>query len=75
VKAWEQCPDVELLFAPRDIADPFGVFYERHFASVLLMIWMPSLATTASTSRVNLLSRSRIRKRNDAGRCWSVQVN
>ena len=30
------------------------------------MISMPSLAKTASKSRVNLLSRSRIRKRNDA---------
>ena len=31
----------------------------------VLMILMPSLAKTASKSRVNLLSRSRIRKRND----------
>ena len=41
----------------------------------VLMIWMPSLAKTASKSRVNLLSRSRIRKRNDPGRSWSVQAN
>jgi hypothetical protein len=38
----------------------------------VLMIWMPSLAKTASKSPVNLLSRSRIRKRNDLGRSWSV---
>jgi hypothetical protein len=39
------------------------------------MISIPSLAKTASKSRVNLLSRSRIRKRNDLGRSWSVQAN
>src|SRR4051794_835104 len=39
------------------------------------MISIPSLANTASKSRVNLLSRSRIRKRNDARRSWSVQAN
>jgi hypothetical protein len=43
--------------------------------SGVLMIWMPSLAKTASKSRVNLLSRSRIRKRNDPARSWSVQTN
>ena len=41
----------------------------------VLMIWMPSLAKTASKSRVNLLSRSRIRNRNDPGCSWSVQAN
>lgn len=35
MKQWEQCPDVELLLAARTCAEPFGVFYERHFASVL----------------------------------------
>jgi RNA polymerase sigma factor (sigma-70 family) len=35
VKQWEQSPDVELLLAARTCAEPFGVFYERHFASVL----------------------------------------
>src|SRR5918994_1348287 len=35
VKSWEQCPDVELLLAARSCPEPFGVFYERHFASVL----------------------------------------
>jgi RNA polymerase sigma factor (sigma-70 family) len=28
-------PDVELLVAARTCSEPFGVFYERHFASVL----------------------------------------
>ena len=32
--------------------------------TVVLMIWMSSLAKTESKSRVNLLSRSRIRQRN-----------
>ena len=41
----------------------------------VLMIRMPSLAKTASKSRVNLLSRSRIRNRNEPGCSWSVQVN
>jgi hypothetical protein len=40
----------------------------------LSMIWMPSLAKTASKSRVNLLSRSGIRRRNSPGLSWSVQV-
>jgi RNA polymerase sigma factor (sigma-70 family) len=35
VKSAEQCSDTELLFAARVSADAFGVFYERHVASVL----------------------------------------
>ena len=31
----EQCSDTELLLATRSCSEPFGVFYERHFASVL----------------------------------------
>jgi RNA polymerase sigma factor (sigma-70 family) len=31
----EQRSDAELLLAARTCAEPFGVFYERHFASVL----------------------------------------
>jgi DNA-directed RNA polymerase specialized sigma24 family protein len=31
----EQRPDTELLVAARTSSEPFGVFYERHFASVL----------------------------------------
>src|SRR5687767_9671032 len=31
----EQCSDTDLLLAARTCAEPFGVFYERHFASVL----------------------------------------
>jgi DNA-directed RNA polymerase specialized sigma24 family protein len=35
VKNWERCPDVELLLRARTCSESFGVFYERHFASVL----------------------------------------
>lgn len=31
----EQRPDSELLLAARTCSEPFGIFYERHFASVL----------------------------------------
>jgi RNA polymerase sigma-70 factor (ECF subfamily) len=31
----QQCSDTELLVAARTCSEPFGVFYERHFASVL----------------------------------------
>ena len=31
----EQRSDIELLLAARSCSEPFGVFYERHFASVL----------------------------------------
>jgi RNA polymerase sigma factor (sigma-70 family) len=31
----QQCSDTELLVAARTCPEPFGVFYERHFASVL----------------------------------------
>ena len=31
----EQRSDTELLLAARTCAEPFGLFYERHFASVL----------------------------------------
>jgi RNA polymerase sigma factor (sigma-70 family) len=31
----EQCSDAELLLAARTSSEAFGVFYERHFASVL----------------------------------------
>src|SRR5438105_11367207 len=41
----------------------------------VLMVSIPSLAKTASKSRVNLLSRSRMRKRNGGRRSWSVQAN
>ena len=32
---WEQCSDTDLLLEARTRSEPFGVFYERHFASVL----------------------------------------
>ena len=32
---WEQRSDAELLLEARTHSEPFGVFYERHFASVL----------------------------------------
>ena len=35
VTGWQECPDNELLLAARTCAEAFGVFYERHFASVL----------------------------------------
>lgn len=35
MKNWEQCADAELLVGARTCAEPFGVFYERHFALVL----------------------------------------
>jgi RNA polymerase sigma factor (sigma-70 family) len=35
MKNWEQRSDAELLLAARTRSEPFGVFYERHFASVL----------------------------------------
>jgi hypothetical protein len=41
----------------------------------VLTILMPSLAKTASKARVNLLSRSRTRNRNDPGRSWRAQAN
>jgi RNA polymerase sigma factor (sigma-70 family) len=35
VKSWEECSDSELLVAARTTSEPFGLFYERHVASVL----------------------------------------
>jgi RNA polymerase sigma factor (sigma-70 family) len=35
VKGWQECPDSELLVAARTCAEAFGVFYERHFTTVL----------------------------------------
>ena len=35
MKNAEQRSDTELLLASAHILEPFGVFYERHFASVL----------------------------------------
>jgi len=35
MKNWEQCSDRDLLVDARTNAEPFGVFYERYFASVL----------------------------------------
>jgi RNA polymerase sigma-70 factor (ECF subfamily) len=35
VTDWTDSSDAELLLAARTRAEPFGVFYERHFASVL----------------------------------------
>jgi hypothetical protein len=39
------------------------------------MILMPSLTKTASKAWPYLLSRSRIRKRNDDRRSWRIRVN
>jgi RNA polymerase sigma factor (sigma-70 family) len=38
MKGGEQRSDTELLVAARTCSEPFGVFYERHFASVLAFI-------------------------------------
>jgi RNA polymerase sigma factor (sigma-70 family) len=35
VKSWEECSDSDLLVAARTTSEPFGLFYERHVASVL----------------------------------------
>jgi RNA polymerase sigma factor (sigma-70 family) len=35
VEKWEQVSDADLLFEARAHSEPFGVFYERHFTSVL----------------------------------------
>jgi RNA polymerase sigma factor (sigma-70 family) len=35
VESWEHCSDAELLLGARSRSEAFGVFYERHFASVL----------------------------------------
>ncbi len=35
MRNWEQCSDRDLLVDARTNAEPFGVFYERYFASVL----------------------------------------
>jgi hypothetical protein len=35
MKNWEQSSDRDLLVDARTNAEPFGVFYERYFASVL----------------------------------------
>ena len=35
MEKWEQVSDSELLVAGRTCSEPFGIFYERHFASVL----------------------------------------
>jgi RNA polymerase sigma factor (sigma-70 family) len=35
VRSWQECSDSELLLAARTDAKAFGVFYERHFATVL----------------------------------------
>ena len=34
MKGWQECSDSELLLATRTSPEPFGVFYERHFAAV-----------------------------------------
>jgi RNA polymerase sigma factor (sigma-70 family) len=36
MESWEQCSDSELLLGARTRSEPFGVFYERHFRSVLV---------------------------------------
>ncbi len=35
MESWEECSDSDLLLGARTHSEPFGVFYERHFASVL----------------------------------------
>jgi hypothetical protein len=56
MKDGEHCSDIELLLAARTSAEAFGVFYERHFPSVLT--FFRRLETTIRGSSGSSLPRA-----------------
>jgi RNA polymerase sigma factor (sigma-70 family) len=80
VENWERCRDVELLVAARSSTEPFGVFYERHVASVLAFfrrrVHGPEEAfdLTAETFAAALASVPRFRPGPEPPQAWLFAI-
>jgi RNA polymerase sigma factor (sigma-70 family) len=76
VTNWERCSDVQLLLASRTRSEAFGIFYERHFASVLgffrRRVQGPEEAfdLTAETFAAALASLDRYQPGPEPGQAW-----
>jgi DNA-directed RNA polymerase specialized sigma24 family protein len=76
MKNREQRSDTELLLAARTSSEPFGVFYERHFASVLAFFRRrvpgpeQALDLTAETFAAALASVPRFQPGPEPPRVW-----
>ena len=80
MKGWQECPDDELLVAARTCVEPFGVFYERHFAAVLSFfrrrVAGPEEAfdLTAETFAAALASLSRYQPGPEPAQAWLFAI-
>lgn len=76
----EQCPDTELLLAARTSSEPFGIFYERHVASVLAFFRRrvrgaeEAFDLTAETFAAALGSVSRFEPGPEPARAWLFAI-
>jgi RNA polymerase sigma factor (sigma-70 family) len=80
VTAEDQRTDSELLFAARTCAEPFGVFYERHFSSVLAYFRRrtpgpeEAFDLTAETFAAALAAVSRFEPGPEPARAWLFAI-
>jgi RNA polymerase sigma-70 factor (ECF subfamily) len=76
----EQCSDTELLLAARTSSEPFGIFYERHVASVLAFFRRrvrgaeEAFDLTAETFAAALGSVSRFEPGPEPARAWLFAI-
>jgi RNA polymerase sigma factor (sigma-70 family) len=76
----EQCSDTELLLAARTSSEPFGIFYERHVASVLAFFRRrvggaeAAFDLTAETFAAALGSVSRFEPGPEPARAWLFAI-
>jgi RNA polymerase sigma factor (sigma-70 family) len=75
-----ECSDIQLLLAARKRAEPFGVFYERHFTSVLAFFRRRTAGPeeafdlTAETFAAALASLTRFRPGPEPPRAWLFAI-
>jgi RNA polymerase sigma factor (sigma-70 family) len=80
MESWEQCSDTELLLGARTRSEPFGVFYERHFASVLAFFRRrvpgpeEAFDLTAETFAAALASVRRYQPGPEPARAWLFAI-
>jgi RNA polymerase sigma factor (sigma-70 family) len=80
MRSAEQCSDTELLLAARTSSEPFGIFYERHVASVLAFFRRrvrgaeEAFDLTAETFAAALGSVSRFEPGPEPARAWLFAI-
>lgn len=80
MERWEHCSDGELLLGARTHSEPFGVFYERHFPSVLVYFRRrvpgpeEAFDLAAETFAAALASVSRFRQGPEPAQAWLFAI-